>query len=97
MYMCLVVQSCLTLFDPMGNGPWTIALQAPLSMGFCRQGSGEGYHFLIQGIFPTQGSNLRFLHLQGYSLPLSHPGSKTAVLNDYEKDIEDVHIFSNFF
>ena len=36
-----------------------------------------GGHFLLQGIFPTQGSNLRLLcllHLQADSLPLAPPG-----------------------
>ena len=37
--------------------PWTVACQAPLSMGFHRQDTGVGCHFLLQGIFPTQGSN----------------------------------------
>ena len=37
--------------------PWTVAHQAPPSMGFSRQESGVGCHFLLQGIFPTQGSN----------------------------------------
>ena len=32
-------------------------------------------HFFLQGIFPTQGSNLRLLHWQADSLPLSHQGS----------------------
>ena len=31
-----------------------------------------GCHFLLQGIFPTQGSNLRLLYWQANSLPLSH-------------------------
>ena len=31
-----------------------------------------GYHFLLQGIFPTQGSNLDSLHWQEDSLLLSH-------------------------
>ena len=35
--------------------PWTVACQAPLSMGFPRQNTGVGCHFLLQGIFPTQG------------------------------------------
>ena len=35
----------------------TLALQAPLSMGFSRQQYWSGLHFLLQGIFPTQGSN----------------------------------------
>ena len=39
---------------------------------------GVGCHFLLQGIFPTQGSNphlLCVLHWQADSLPLSHLGS----------------------
>ena len=37
-----------------------------------------GCHFLLQGIFPTQGSNSRLLHWQADSLPLSHLGSPFA-------------------
>ena len=44
--------------------PWTIALQSPLSLGFSRQGNGAGSCFFLQGIFPTQGSNLGVLHWQ---------------------------------
>ena len=36
---------------------WTIAYQAFLSMGFSRQEYWSGCHFLLQGIFLTQGSN----------------------------------------
>ena len=42
-----------------------------------------GCHFLLQGIFPTQGSNLSLLgllHWQVGSLPLSHLGSPTGML-----------------
>ena len=35
-----------------------------------------GYHFLLQGIFPTQGWNLCLLHWQADSLPLSHLGRR---------------------
>ena len=62
--------------------PWTIAHQAPLSMGFLRQGywSGLGCHFCLQGIFPTQGSNSSgLLQWQVGSLPLSPLGSPTHV------------------
>ena len=31
-------------------------------MGFPRQGTRVGCHFLLQGIYPTQGLNLHFLH-----------------------------------
>ena len=53
---------------------WTIAHQAPTSMGFSRQ---EYCHALLQGIFPIQGSNLHLFYLlywQAGSLPLALPG-----------------------
>ena len=34
--------------------PWTVACQAPLSIGFFRQEYWTGLHFLFQGIFLTQ-------------------------------------------
>ena len=42
----------------------TLALQAPLSMGFPGKNTGVGCHaILLQGIFLTQGSNPYLLHL----------------------------------
>ena len=40
--------------------PWTVARQAPLSMGFIRQEYWS--RLLLQGTFLTQGLNLHFLH-----------------------------------
>ena len=40
---------------------------------FPGKNTGVGCHFLLQGIFPTQGSNPRLLRWQADSLPLSHP------------------------
>ena len=65
--------SCIQLFETL----WTVACQAPLSMGFSRQEYWMGCHSLLQGIFPTQGSNLCILcllHWQVGSLPLVPPG-----------------------
>ena len=42
--------------------PWTVAHQASLSIGFPKN-TRVGCHFLLQRIFPTQGSNLRLLCL----------------------------------
>ena len=42
-----------------------------------------GYHFLLQGIFPTQGSNpcfLCFWHWQADSLPLAPPGKPIKIV-----------------
>ena len=41
---------------------------------FQAKNTGVDCHFLLQGIFPDQGSNLCLLHWQAGSLPLSHQG-----------------------
>jgi len=61
--------------------PRTVARPRLQSLGFSRQEYWRGCHFLLQGIFPTQGSNpclLHLLHCQVDSSPLSHLGSPTA-------------------
>ena len=52
MYVFLA-QSC-----PTFSTPWTVACQALLSMNSLGKNTGVGFHFLLQGLFPTQGSNL---------------------------------------
>ena len=42
--------------------PWTVAYQAPPSLGFPGKSTEVGCHFLLQGLFPTQGSNLGLPH-----------------------------------
>ena len=69
-YVCMLnCFNCVRLFAT----PWTIACQAPLSMGFSRN-TGVGCHFLLQGIFPTQGSNPGLLHCRQTPYPLSQDG-----------------------
>ena len=61
-----LLQSCLTLSDPRDH-----SLPGP-SVHEIRHKSWSGCHALLQGIFPTQGLNLRLLHLlhwQAGSLP----------------------------
>ena len=55
--LCLVAQTCLTLVTP-----WTVAHQAPLSMGFSRQEYWSGLPFPSREIFLTQESNPGLLH-----------------------------------
>ena len=43
--------------------PWTVAHQAPLSMGFSGKNTRVGCHDLLQGIFLTQGSKPGLLWL----------------------------------
>ena len=51
-----VTKSCSILVTP-----WTLAHQAPMFVGLPRQEYWVGCHFLLQGIFLTQGSNLHLL------------------------------------
>ena len=55
MIVCvLVAQSCLTLYDTMDCSPSGSSVHGI--------NTGVGCHFLLQGIFSTQGSNLHLLH-----------------------------------
>ena len=65
---------------------WTVAHQAPLSMGFSRQEYWSGLFCPLLGIFLTQGLNLSFLHLlhwQADSLQLSHQKNPNKWLSHY--------------
>ena len=53
------------------------AFQPSLQWKFPGKNPGVGCHFLLQGIFLTQGSDLCLPHWQKDSLPLSHQGSPT--------------------
>ena len=56
--------------------PWTVAYQAPLSMGFSRQDYWTDLpYFLLQGILLTQGLNVVLPHCRRTLYPLSHQGS----------------------
>ena len=68
----------LLLFSLMSNyfvTPWTVAHQALCPWDFPGKNTGVSCHFLLQGIFLTQGSNSGLLHWQADSWPLSHQGS----------------------
>ena len=71
---CVCAQSGQTLRHPMNCKP--ARLFCPWY--FPGKNTRVGYHFLLQGIFLTQGLNLRLLCLlnwQAHSLPLCHLGS----------------------
>ena len=90
---CVVVgaQSCLSL-PP--HGLWPTRLLCPWDSA--AQNTGVGCHFLLQGIFPTQGSDphlLHLLHWQVDSLPLSHLGS---INNHEEFKSVPLSIFTSF-
>ena len=67
-----VSQSCPTLCDP-----WTVAYQAPPSVGFSRQAYWSGLPFPPPGDLPDPGSELGSPALQADSLPTELPGKPT--------------------
>ena len=71
----LITQSCPTLCTP-----WTVAHQAPLSMGFSRQGYWSGFPFPSPGDLPDPGIEPGSPALQADSLPLCHLGSPLNVI-----------------
>ena len=74
--------NCVRLFAT----PWTVAYQAPWSMGFSRQEYWSGLLFPSPGDFLTQGSNLGLLHCRQMLYNLSyrycdHPLINKVALN----------------
>ena len=57
---CLVAKSRLAL-----STPWTVALQAPLSVGFSRQEYWSGFPFPLLGDLPSPGIELASPALAG--------------------------------
>ena len=69
--VCLGTQSCLTLRDPMDCSPPGSSVHGD-SPG---KSTGVGCHALLQGIFPTQGSNLGLPPCRQILYHLSHQAS----------------------
>ena len=63
--------------------PWTVAHQAPPSINFLGMSTGVGCHFLLQGIFPTQGLKLGLLHYRWILYHLSHQGSPIEMTDQF--------------
>jgi len=55
--------------------PWTVACQVLHPWDFLGQNTGVDCHFLLQDIFPTQGSNPGLPHYRQTLYHLSHQGS----------------------
>ena len=84
--LCSVVQSCLTLRNPADR-----SLPGSSVHGIFQARKRAGCHFLLQGIFPTQESNLHLsclLNWQADSLLLCHLGSPLTTL-----DLSHVHFY----
>ena len=79
--------ACSIMSDSL-RPPWTVARQFPLSpWDFPGKNTGVGGHFLLQGIFPTQGLKQHLLHLphwQADSPPTVPPGKPLSISLTYK-------------
>ena len=85
--ICVMLSSCSVISD-FATIPWTVAHQAPLSMGFSRQEYWNGLPFPSPGHLPDPGIEARSPASLADSLPLSHPGKP----NKYIETLKHIHI-----
>ena len=69
--VCLIVQSCPMLCNPMDYSPTGFSVHGDYS----GKNTGMGCYALLQGIFPTQGSNPDLPHCRQIVYHRSHQGS----------------------
>ena len=73
--VCVCAQSCPTLCDPMDSSPPDSSVRGIFQARIL------GCHFLLQGIFLTQGSNPSLLHLLHWQwIPVVLPGKPNLML-----------------
>ena len=68
--------------------PWTVAYQAPLSMGFSRQEYWSGLPFPSPGDLPDPGVKPGSPALQADALPSEPPGDSAYKLNKQGDNIQ---------
>ena len=73
---------CIQLFShvQLFATQWTVTHQAPLSMEFSNKNTRVGCHALLQGIFPSQGSNWNLLHCRWILYQLSLQGRSSIAI-----------------
>ena len=88
MHTNTIIQCCCSVpKSRLFATPRSVALHAPLSWGFPSKNTGVGCHFLLQGIFLTQGSNMCLLHWQLGSSLLSQQGSPNHTVKPTQTQI----------
>ena len=74
--------------------PWTVVHQDPLSMGFAKQETGVGSHFLLKGIFQIKGLNphLHVFWISGRFFTAESPGKHIQALLAIKADVLGAHL-----
>ena len=85
-YICSDTQTCLALCDPMDCIPPGSSVHGI----FSSKNTGVGCYFLLQGIFPTQGSNLSLMHCREILYQLNHQGNRKDLTTLYKQVVIDI-------
>ena len=80
--LCQVTQSCLTLYNPMDCS----LPGSPVHRDSPGKNTGVGFHAILQGIFPTQGSNPCLPYCKQILYHLSHQGSPVEYYSANKKN-----------
>ena len=81
--VCVHSLSYVQLFATL----WTVPSRLLCPWDFSGKNTGVGHRFLLQRIFPTQGSNLHLLyllHCRWILSPLSHQGSPISLCSHHQ-------------
>ena len=84
--LSLLLTACMLSHWVVSNSLRPLGLQPARLLcpwGFPGKSTGVGRHFLLQGIFLTQGSNPHLLPWQADSLPLGHQWSPNPGFRDW--------------
>ena len=88
--VCMCVLSCLVMSSSFVTLRTVSPFRLPCPWNFPGKNTGADCHFLLQGVFLTQGTNLRLLCLlrwQADSSPLHHLGSPDVVITEGKQSV----------
>ena len=90
--LCLVALLCLTLCYPMDCSPPGSSVHGDSPAKY----TGVGCHALLQGIFPTQGSNTGLPHCRRILYQLSYQGSRKIPPSIHPQKLPKSRMLSSF-
>ena len=78
--LCVCMHTCVLSHVQLFVTLWTVAFQAPLSLGFSQQEYWSGLPFPLPGVLPDPGMETGSPTLQADSLPSEPPGKPNISL-----------------
>ena len=89
--------SCSVMSESLRPHGWVACTRLFCPWDFLGKSTGVGCYFLLQGIFPTQGSNPGLLHCRQMLYRLSHQGSHHGLYSSRNFPAQNTGVCSLFF